>query len=208
MNRIFLAGFVLLLCFYPEIYGQETPVEKGLKAISSDVIKAQTGFLASDWTEGREAGERGEYLAGDYIASMLQLYGVSPGGDFPRARGFFSTPPVTQRTFFQNFTLLKTLPGDEQVLKLKSTDGSTVRIISFEKNIDFMIRTVGQSIEIEAPVVFAGYGFKNDMLKYNDFNNLDIKGKFILRISVYRDLQGISLHRRNYLLLQGIRKIC
>jgi hypothetical protein len=183
MKRIILSGLVLLSYFYPNIYSQETPVEKGLKAISSDVIKAQTGFLASDWTEGREAGERGEYLAGDYIASMLQLYGVSPGGDFPRARGFFSTPPVTQRTFFQNFTLLKTLPGDEQVLKLKSTDGSTVRIISFEKNIDFMIRTVGQSIEIEAPVVFAGYGFKNDMLKYNDFTNLDIKGKFILRIS-------------------------
>ena len=169
MKRIILPGFVLLSCFYINIYGQETPVEKGLKTISADVIKAQTGFLASDWTEGRGAGERGEYMAGDYIASMLQLYGVSPGGDYPRARGFFSTTPATQRTYFQNFTLLKTISGDEQVLKVKSADGATIRTISFEKNIDFMIRTSGQNVEIEAPVVFTGYGFKNDRLKYNDF---------------------------------------
>jgi hypothetical protein len=183
MKRIILSCLVLISFLYVNIYGQETPAEKGFKAISADVIKAQTGFLASDWTEGREAGERGEYLAGDYIASLLQLYGVSPGGDYPRARGFLSTPPVTQRTFFQNFTLLKTLPGEEQVLKVTLTDGAAVRTISFEKNIDFTIRTMGQSIEIEAPVVFTGYGFKNDRLKYNDFTNLEIKGKFILKIS-------------------------
>ncbi|MCX6302293.1 MAG: hypothetical protein NTW82_08915 [Bacteroidia bacterium] len=69
MKRIILSGLVLLSYFYPNIYNQETPVEKGLKAISADVIKAQTGFLASDWTEGREAGERGEYLAGEVIIS-------------------------------------------------------------------------------------------------------------------------------------------
>jgi len=40
-----------------------------------------------------------------------------------------------------------------------------------------------QGVEIEAPVVFVGYGFKNDKLRYDDFDKLDLKGKFILRIS-------------------------
>ncbi len=174
-----LAGF--LVCQVSP--GQETPVEKGLSAISPDVIKAQMGFLASDWTGGREAGEKGEYMAGDFIASLLQLYGVKPGGDYPRIRGFSPAPQGTQRTYFQNFTLIKTFPGEEQVLKMKTAEGTAVKTVSFEKNIDFTIRSMDQSIEIEAPVVFAGYGFKNDKLKYNDFNNLDIKGKFILKIS-------------------------
>jgi len=162
---------------------QETPVEIGLRAITPDVIKAQMKFLASDWMEGREAGTRGEYLAGDYIASLLQLYGVKPGGDFPRQRGYMQPRGESGRTYFQNITLLKTTPGDEQILRLKVTEGSAIRTITFERNIDFTIRSHNQGIETEAPVVFAGYGFRNDRIRYNDFSNLDLKGKFILKIS-------------------------
>jgi hypothetical protein len=183
MKRILIVILVLVLPVYHVVYGQDSPVEKGLAAISSDVIKAQMGFLASDWTEGREIGERGAWMASDYIASLLQLYGVRPGGDYPSTRAYMTSPIESQRTYFQNFTLVKTLPGEEQILKLQTTEGLTVKTTSFERNIDFVIRPQEQNIAIEAPVVFVGYGFKNDKIKYNDFNNLDIKGKFILRIS-------------------------
>jgi hypothetical protein len=180
--KIFALTFFLLLA-YQAVNGQDAPVEKGLRAITPDVITAQLGFLASDWMEGREAGEKGEFLAGDYIASLLQLYGVKPGGDYIRARGVMQAQQTAARSFFQNITLLKTTPGDEQILKLKTTEGSTITTTSLERNIDFIIRPLERSAEKEAQVVFAGYGFKNNKLKYNDFSNLDIKGKFILRIS-------------------------
>ena len=63
---------VLGLFISSAIYGQESEISKGLQSITPDAIKAQLGFLASDWMEGREAGEKGEYLASDYIASLLQ----------------------------------------------------------------------------------------------------------------------------------------
>ena len=63
-----------------------TAVSEALNNINQSVLKAQLGFLASDWTEGRETGKRGEYLAAEYIASLLQLYGVKPGGDYPGAK--------------------------------------------------------------------------------------------------------------------------
>ena len=182
MKRKLFVFLAFGLIAYQAGLSQETPADKGLIAISHDVLEAQVGFLASDWTEGREAGEKGEYLAGDYIASLLQLYGVDPGGDFPRIRGFFQSPPDTRRTYFQNFTLLKTTPGEDQILKVNSIYGATTKTISFERDIDFTMRSLDQSIELEAPVVFAGYGFKNDKLKYNDFSNLDVKGKFILKM--------------------------
>jgi hypothetical protein len=161
----------------------DAAIRQGLAAINESVLKAQLGFLASDWTEGREAGEKGEILSADYIASMLQLYGVKPGGDYPQARGFTNFQSGNERTYFQSFVLLRTVPGEEQLLKLKSNDGMTIRINNFTNNIDFSVRPSDPGVEIEAPVVFAGYGFKNDKLKYNDFSKLDVKGKFILKIS-------------------------
>ena len=183
MRVIFLLFIVCFLLFGSIIYGQETPEEKGLKAINENVIKAQMSFLASDWTEGRAAGEKGERMAADYIASMLQLYGVKPFGDMERAIFNRERRIEGGRTYFQNFILLKTLPGDEQVLQVKTTDGKTVRITSFTHDVDFNLRPADPSVEISAPVVFAGYGYKNEKLRYNDFLKLDLKGRFVLKIA-------------------------
>ncbi|MCX6254971.1 MAG: M20/M25/M40 family metallo-hydrolase, partial [Bacteroidia bacterium] len=183
MKKIIFSIFILSIITISLNYGQVTPVEKGLQAITADAIKAQLGFLASDWTEGRMTGEKGEFLSADYIASMLQLYGVKPGGDQFQTRNPSKNKSGNERSYFQNFVLLKTIAGDEQILKVKSTDGKMIKTISFNYNVDFTVRPTDPGIEIEAPVVFAGYGFKNDKLKYNDFSKLDVKGKFILRVS-------------------------
>jgi hypothetical protein len=166
-----------------QTYGQQEPVERGLQAITPDVIKAQLGFLASDWTEGRATGEKGEFLAADYIASMLRLYGIKPGGDLIPARDQGYNNTSNERSYFQNFILLKTIAGDEQILKIKTSDGRMSKTTNFTYAVDFLVRPSDPGIEIEAPVVFAGYGFINNKLKYNDFSKTDVKGKFILRIS-------------------------
>lgn len=183
MKKILFSILILSFITISLNYSQLAPVEKGLQAITPDAIKAQLGFLASDWTEGRMAGEKGESLSADYIASILQLYGVKPGGDQSQVRALANNLSGNERSYFQNFILLKTMPGDEQILKVKSSDGKMTKTTNFTHNVDFIIRPSDPGIEIEAPVVFAGYGFKNDKLKYNDFNKLDVKGKFILRIS-------------------------
>jgi hypothetical protein len=164
-------------------YGQPTPLEKGLQAITLNAIKAQLGFLASDWTEGREAGEKGETLSADYIASMLQVYGVKPGGDELPAIGPARNRSGRERSYFQNFILLKSVAGNEQIFKVIAADDKMVKTISFTYNVDFTFRPSDPGIEIEAPVVFAGYGYINNKLKYNDFNILDVKGKFILKVA-------------------------
>jgi hypothetical protein len=165
------------------VFGQDTPADKGMLSISADVIKAQLGFLASDITEGREAGEKGAYIASEYIASMLQLNGIMPGGDYIYTRGISDATPAPSRSYFQNFSLLKTVSGSDQIMKVISQNGSERKTTIFTYQIDFSLNPSYPSVEIEAPVVFTGYGFKNEKLKYNDFNNLNIKGKFILKIS-------------------------
>lgn len=183
MKKPYILIFIVVLLSEFIVSAQDNTYEKGLNAVSTNVLKAQLGFLASDWTEGRETGQKGEYISADYIASMLQLYGVKPFGDYPQGRGFSGMKMTSERTFFQNFVIIKTMPGENQVLKLKSTEGQAVKYSDFIVNLDYTIRPPDQSIEIEAPVVFAGYGLKNDKLKINDLAKADVKGKFILRIS-------------------------
>ena len=171
---------VFLILSAAGLNGQDKPEGKGLRAINEDVIKAQMAFLASDWMEGRAAGEKGERMAGDYIAGMLQLYGVKPFGDFVRTR---NNQDNRERTYFQNFILLKTVPGNDQVMQIRSIEGNTIKTTSLTLDVDFIIRPSDPSFELTAPVVFAGYAYKNDKLQYNDFARLDVKGKVILRIS-------------------------
>ena len=76
---------------------------RSMNNINQSVLKAQLGFLASDWTEGREAGKKGEYLAADYIASILQLYGVKPGGDISRGRISSIAPGSAGKDLFPEF---------------------------------------------------------------------------------------------------------
>jgi hypothetical protein len=182
-SKFLIVWLFIISSFLLKGQGDNDGFKKALNNINQSVLKAQLGFLASDWTEGREAGEKGEYLASEYIASMLQLYGVKPGGDYPRERGYANFAITNERSYFQNFILIKTSPGDEQIMKIKTSDGNNFKSISFAYNVDFWMRPADHSIEIDAPVVFVGYGFRSEKLKHDDFSKIDLKGKFILKLS-------------------------
>lgn len=158
---------------------------KAFSNINTAVLKAQLGFLASDHMEGRKAGEKGEIISSDYIASQLQMFGVAPGGDSARMNNSDDPLTVNGRTYFQNFSIIRTTPGENMEMTLIAREGATTKRISFENSVDFYIRYPDKAMEIEAPVVFAGYGFKSEKLKCNDFEKLDLRGKFVARISGY-----------------------
>ncbi len=174
MKKTTAAIFGIVLLSTCLAFGQENPAEKGLSSITMDAIKAQLGFLASDWTEGRMIGEKGEAISADYIASMLQLAGVKPGGDIPLPGGL--------KSYFQNFVLNKSIPGEDQILTVKTVQGSSSKTVAFTYNTDYTLRISGTTTEVEAPVVFGGYCYLNEKPGYTDFSSIDVKGKFVLRI--------------------------
>lgn len=59
----------------------ETPEKRGLQSINVETAQAHIGFLANDNLEGREAGQRGGRIAGNYIAAQLQSLGIAPLGN-------------------------------------------------------------------------------------------------------------------------------
>lgn len=81
MKKLVLTVIVLGIICSITTQAQLAPKEKGLQAITLDAIKGQLEFLSSDWMEGRATGEKGFYLAADYVASMFKVFGAAPAGD-------------------------------------------------------------------------------------------------------------------------------
>lgn len=163
-----------------------TAFNKGFEAITLEAVKGQLDFLASDWTEGRGTGMKGEFIASDYIASIFSIYGISPGGDEtwhypPREERMKGARPYKYRTYFQEVNLIKYKAADEQEFKLNSGNVQ----LSFNYRTDFSLRPGSISQIIEAPLVFVGYGYVNEDENYDDYKGLDIEGKIVVRLAGY-----------------------
>ena len=173
-HALLLLLFLILIPFNAR--SQHDPKDMGLSVITMDAIKAQLEFLASDWTEGRETGTRGIYMAGDYVASMFKYAGVKGGGD-PARRNFRRMmemrsiqPPAN--SYFQNFTLVESTPSGGGTLTLKKGNVSYI----FQENVDFSLRA-RSSNSCEGEIVFVGYGIKSAEYGIDEIGSLDLKGK-------------------------------
>ena len=129
---------------------------------SAGRIKAHVTFLADDLLEGREAGTRGHELAARYIASQLALLGVKPGG--------------TDGSYFQTVDLLESAPtGPAPTLVVTGPRGAH----TLKHGGAVMIRgaMAGGAVNLAAPLVFVGYGMTDAALGYDDYQDLDVRGK-------------------------------
>jgi len=170
------------------INAQGQSIDDGLKTINEASLKAQLNFLASDWMEGRESESKGAFMAGDYIASMFQVFGIEPWGDIeynlPIA-GQRGAWPEGKSSYFQKFNIIKYKMSDKQSFSLIREENGTRFAKKFEYGVDYNLSGIETDTEIESPVVFVGYGIKNDSLKINDFARINVKGKIILRMDGY-----------------------
>ncbi|MFZ2053410.1 MAG: M28 family peptidase [Candidatus Aminicenantales bacterium] len=161
-------------------------VKPGFESITAKDSIAMLTYIASDLLEGRDTATRGFQLAAEYAASLFKLWKVKPAGDMPgmgamTAAMFFGeqtrrTPP--QRGYFQEFALKETTDSSTEIsldLKLDALNKSR----TFQSGMDFtgMLATPGS---FTAPVVFAGYGITEKKVAYDDFKNLDVKGKIVM----------------------------
>ena len=156
---------------------QNDPKAKGLESITDDLVMAQLNFLASDWTEGREAVSKGAFLAADYIASVFQMIGLAPAGDML---------PNGTRSYLQRVPLVRTNPGDLQNLSVITNSGSTHITKNYTQGTDYMVQNAGDvSKTISAPLVFIGYGMIDEANGYDELKGIDVKGKVVVQLSGY-----------------------
>jgi len=203
MKKHLLIGFLLFACFSLQAQNKVTEKNesklKGLSAITDDAVRGPLEFLASPWTEGRETGSRGSFMAADYIVSMLKVYGITPLGQFQRTVSIQNLLSTTSgRTYFQDFSLIEASQGDVQKITVSFTDGTGNRNIDLNYRTDFNFGIPEIGWDVSAPVVFVGYGIADDAKGLNELKGLNLKGKIVLR------LQGVP--GTNYPNSEGMNK--
>lgn len=153
------------------------PAVKSAEAsIDPEKIRAHVKFLSDDLLEGRGPGLRGDEIAAQYIATQFELYGLKPAGD--------------NGTFLQqvNFVGTKTI-GDKTHLSLvprKPEGGMSIDLYSYDLKYgdDYTVsnRTLTPTVDVNAPIVFVGYGIDAPEFNWTDYTGVDVQGKVVLCI--------------------------
>jgi Zn-dependent M28 family amino/carboxypeptidase len=147
--------------------GLPSNVTASMQGIDAHRIAEHVRFLANDLLEGRGTGTRGGDIAANYIASQFALYGLKPAGD--------------NGSYLQKveFVGVKTLPGTSA--SLQPAHGTALDLKLAE---DYVAgnETQTDSVDIDAPIVFVGYGIEAPEYNWNDFKGVDVRGKVVLVI--------------------------
>ena len=134
------------------------------KAIAPAKLEAHVRTLADDKMEGRGTATRGYDMAAQYVAEQMQAMGLAPGG-----RGGYLQPVPFVRADLKagacSFALVK--------------GGDTVPL-QVGKDVILSPDYLRAKWTTEAPLVFAGYGVSAPELGYDDFANLDVRGKVLV----------------------------
>jgi Zn-dependent M28 family amino/carboxypeptidase len=151
----------------PAQLGLPAGVMASMQGIDAQRIGAHVKFLANDLLEGRGTGTRGSDIAANYIATQFALYGLKPAGD---DGGYLQKVA---------FTGVHTLPST--TASLQPTHGGVLKLQLAD---DFVVtnQTQTANVDIDAPIVFVGYGIEAPEYHWNDFAGVDVKGKVVLVI--------------------------
>jgi Zn-dependent M28 family amino/carboxypeptidase len=163
MRKLAATAAVLLTLGGVYLAAQTHPTEPSL--IGAEKIRAHVKFLSSDLLEGRGMAQRGSDIAGEYIAAQFALDGLTPAGD--------------HGTYFQEVPMvaIATLPAT--TFSLAPAKGDRLPL----KNLDDYVthnETQTDAADIDAPIVFVGYGITAPEYKWDDYKGVDLKGKVAL----------------------------
>ncbi len=150
INLMFLLTGIIFVTTTTAQTNQEVTVEE---------LKEHVYFLASDSLKGRKPGTIGGRIAAEYIRDQLIENGLTPLGE----------------DGFQYFSVTTSVePGDNNSLSFRN-----IEAIPGE---DFKPMIFSSNDNLEAEVVFAGYGIEldHDSVKWNDYENLNVEGKWVM----------------------------
>ena len=148
--------FAILLLFSPHVRADDAAEARLLEDMK---------FLASDQLQGRAAENPGLEMAAQFIANRFADLGLRT--DFFDGKAF------------QEFTLEGSIdaPAAKNSLSVSDPNGTYKTVVL---NQQYSPQTLGINGNFDADVVFAGYGITAPDLKYDDYANVDVRGKVVI----------------------------
>jgi len=143
--------------------------------VTEQNLRTNIGYLASDQLEGRRTGEPGATTAAGFIANLFAQYklkaGVSNVVNGKTSKNFLQKFPYTT-----GVEIAET--GNEFKLSLKNVNAPQVKVEENNPVRPLVFSPNGEANN--APIVFAGYGIESAESNFNDYADLDVRGKVVL----------------------------
>jgi Zn-dependent M28 family amino/carboxypeptidase len=173
----------------PEIAGLPASARAAAASIDADKIRAHVRFLSLDLLEGRGPGVRGGELAAEYIATQFALDGLEPAGD--------------NGTYFQHVPLYAVHTVEEKTkFSLVPATGQAIDL-AYGAEIVSKDQTGQATADLDAPIVFVGYGINAPEYNWNDYAGVDLKGKIALMIVNQPPSEDVKFFKGNALTYYG-----
>jgi len=138
-----------------------------LQKINPEHIRADVRFLSHDLLEGRGTGQRGGDIAAEYIATQFWLDGLHAAGD--------------NGTFFQKVPMVGITPAPETTFELDPNKGESMRLKPLDDYVAYD-QTQRTSEDINAEIVYVGYGVEAPEYQWDDYKGVDVRGKVLLML--------------------------
>jgi Zn-dependent M28 family amino/carboxypeptidase len=143
---------------------QESNLQNAINSITPDGMKSVISVLASDDFQGRAPSTTGEEKTIKYLAEQFKEVGLQPANN---------------GSYFQEVSLVKLTPG--KLMKLNVKSGKQNLDLAFSADFIGGTPQVKDSISMEnSDMIFAGYGINSPEYNWNDFKDIDVKGKTIV----------------------------
>ena len=152
----------------PKVASLPADAQAAMASIDPERIRAHVKFLASDLLEGRGTGQRGGDIAAEYIATEFSLYGLKPAGD---NGSYLQKVPMVGIKTVDDGTTFSLVPKAGSPLNLTNRTDYVA-----------MDETGRTDTNIDAPLVWIGYGIDAPEYKWNDYAGVDVKGKVLLML--------------------------
>ena len=123
-------------------------------------------MLADDNMEGRETGSEGLRKAEAYLVDQLRKAGLEPAG----TRGYYQPAKFISRQIIEKDSSAALVSKGKVTLLTLGNDA-------------FFSTRVDLAPEVEAPLVFVGYGLSIPETHYDDLSGLDLAGKVVVVFS-------------------------
>jgi Zn-dependent M28 family amino/carboxypeptidase len=143
------------------------PAVAALQKIDPEHIRAHVRYLSLDLLEGRGTGQRGGDIAAEYIATQFWLDGLKPGGE--------------NGTFFQKVPMVGITPAPETTFELAPNKGEALKLKPLDQYVAYD-QTQQTSNDVDADIVYVGYGIEAPEYKWDDYKGVDVRGKVLLML--------------------------
>jgi Zn-dependent M28 family amino/carboxypeptidase len=138
-----------------------------MQKIDPEHIRANVHYLSHDLLEGRGTGQRGGDIAAEYIATQFALDGLKPAGD--------------NGTYLQKVPLVGITPDPATRFSLVPSSGPAWDLKPLDDYVAYD-QTQQAKSDVDADIVYVGYGIEAPEYKWDDYKGVDVNGKVLLML--------------------------